>query len=138
VVTAAYWSASTEETVSATQETARSEEAEGAAMLPGLYGMGDAGQIYAQTRINEDGTYVDMDKEGTPVGGGTWEVRGDLTCFDPEGDGEEQQEKCWTREPADEDGSFITTRDDGSASYRVTPLEEPAAQEMATEETATR
>ncbi|QIQ85979.1 hypothetical protein [Erythrobacter sp.] len=93
-------------------------------MKPGLYGMGDAGQIYAKTRVNADGTYVDMDGEGTEVGGGTWEVRGELTCFDPEGDGENQQERCWTNEEPEEDGSFITTRDDGSRSYRVTPLDE--------------
>jgi hypothetical protein len=58
-----------------------------------------------------------------PVGGGTWEQRDGLMCFDPEGDSEDQQERCWTNSQPAEDGSFMSTRVDGEGSYKVTPLE---------------
>ncbi|MFL0356491.1 hypothetical protein ACI5KX_08405 [Erythrobacter sp. GH1-10] len=93
-------------------------------MQPGLYAVGDGTQVYSRTRLSEDGTYVDLDDAGEKVGNGTWEQRGELMCFDPEGDGEEAQERCWTNGEVDEDGSFTTTREDGSESYTVTPLEE--------------
>ncbi len=35
-----------------------------------------------------------------------------------------KSERCWTNEPAGEDGSFRTTRDDGSQSYVVNPISE--------------
>ena len=91
-------------------------------MQPGLYAVGDGTQIYTRTRLAPDGTYVDLDESGAQVGGGTWQQRGELMCFDPEGKADEQQERCWTNGAPDPDGSFMTTRDDHSESYRVTPL----------------
>ncbi|MEM9084664.1 MAG: hypothetical protein AAGB23_01925 [Pseudomonadota bacterium] len=92
-------------------------------MGPGLYAVGDETTIYSRTRLSVDGTYVDLDEAMEPVGGGTWEQRGEEMCFDPAGDGEDQQERCWTNSEPGEDGSFMSTRVDGEGSYRVTPLE---------------
>lgn len=104
-------------------EAVPSPEVAGFEAVPGTYGVGDETTIYVKTRLAEDGTYVDMDDSG-PVDGGTWRVDGAKMCFDPEGDGEDRQERCWTNGPLDADGSFLSTRDDGSQSYRVTPISE--------------
>lgn len=96
-------------------------------LQPGLYATGDGTQVYSRTRINADGTYVDLNDAMEPVGNGTWEQRGELLCFDPEGDGKDQQEMCWTNSEPQEDGSVISTSVDGSMSYTVTPIEEPEA-----------
>ena len=53
-----------------------------------------------------------------------WAHRGEEMCFDPDGDGEDQQERCWIQGEPSDDGSFTTTRVDGSESYMVTPLGE--------------
>ncbi len=98
-------------------------EVAGVAITPGLYAVGDETTEYGQSRLNADGTYVDM-ADGEEVGSGTWTSEGATMCMDPAGDGEGQEERCWTNSPPDEDGSFMTTRDDGSQSYRVTPITE--------------
>lgn len=103
------------------EETA--EATTGVTIAPGLYAVGDETTEYGRTRLNEDGTYVDLDGE-TEVGGGTWTASEGTMCFDPEGDGEDEQERCWTNAAPDADGSFTSTRDDGSQSYRVTPIGE--------------
>ena len=92
-------------------------------MGPGLYAVGDATTVYSRTRLNADGTYVDLNEAMDPVGGGTWVQRGEEMCFDPEGDEPEQQERCWTNSEPNADGSFMSTRVDGQGSYRVTSLE---------------
>lgn len=102
-------------------------EAPATGMQPGLYATGDGTQIYSRTRLNADGTYIDYNDAMEPVSGGTWEEREGLMCFDPEGDGEDQQEMCWTSSEPQEDGSVISTSVDGSVSYTVTRLEEPEA-----------
>ena len=114
----------------ATDEVAEEALAEAAVtgMQPGLYATGDGTQIYSRTRINADGTYVDLNDAMEPVANGTWEQREELLCFDPEGDGEDQQEMCWTSSEPQEDGSVISTSVDGSVSYTVTRLEEPEAE----------
>lgn len=99
------------------------EEAPGFQVTPGLYATGDGTTIYAQTRLSDDGTYVDL-AEGEVVGSGTWAADGATMCLDPEGDGEDQQERCWTNGPVKEDGSFTSTLEDGSQSYVVTPISE--------------
>lgn len=93
-----------------------------AVMQPGLYAVGDGTQVYSRTRLNEDGSYADLNDAGEQVGGGTWRQMGEEMCFDPEGDGEDQAERCWTQSEPSDDGSFTTTRTDGSESYTVTPL----------------
>lgn len=96
-----------------------------AQMGPGLYSVGDGTQIYSRTRLSEDGTYTDLNDAMESVGGGTWRIAGeDEICFDPEGDGDDQQERCWRNGPFEEDGSFFSNRVDGSERYKVTPLEE--------------
>ena len=72
--------------------------ASGAAMVPGLYEVGDETTVYGRTRLDEDGTYADLSGDET-VGGGTWRNDGTAICFDPEGDGEDQQERCWINGP---------------------------------------
>lgn len=109
-----------EETEAPAEEVA---EAAGMEITPGLYAVGDETTEYGQTRLNADGTYEDL-ADGEVVGTGAWATDGETMCFDPDGDGEEQQERCWTNGPADEDGSFISTRDDDSMTYRVTPIAE--------------
>jgi hypothetical protein len=95
-----------------------------AVMQPGLYAVGDGTQVYSRTRLNEDGSYVDLNDAGEQVGGGSWRQMGEEICFDPEGDGEDQGERCWTQSAPGDDGSFTTTRVDGSESYTVTPMAE--------------
>lgn len=93
-------------------------------MTPGLYAVGDGSQVYARTRLNEDGTYVDMNTEGVTVGGGDWSIKGEAICFEPDARGEAGAERCWLNDSPDPDGSFITTRVGSDESYRVTPLDE--------------
>ena len=93
-----------------------------ATIQPGLYSVGDDTTAYGTTRLNEDGTYIDYGDDREVVGGGTWRTTAELICFDPEGDGENELETCWTNEPAGDDGSFRTTTEDGEQSYIVTPI----------------
>jgi len=96
----------------------------GAAMGPGLYAVGDETTVYGRTRLADDGTFTDLDEMGETVHTGTWKSEGDTICLDPEGDGAEQQERCWRNDPPEKDGSFMSRRLDGDAAYRVTPLAE--------------
>ncbi|MBX7457463.1 hypothetical protein K3152_04315 [Qipengyuania sp. 1NDH17] len=89
-------------------------------MAPGTFDIVGEDVVYATSELREDGTYIDS-AEGQEVGRGTWTADGPNVCFDPEGDGDDQQERCWTNSPMAEDGSFVTTRDDGSESYTVRP-----------------
>lgn len=95
-----------------------------AQMGPGLYAVGDGTQIYSRTRLSEDGSYTDIDEAGEIVGGGAWRNEEEEICFDPEGDGADEGERCWRNDPPDTSGSFMTRRTDGAEEYRVTPLEE--------------
>ncbi|MBX7540577.1 hypothetical protein [Qipengyuania sphaerica] len=112
-----------------TQDNVGTEEAtvqapEFFSMGPGVYDItGGEGVVYATSELRADGTYIDSAGDQV-VGNGTWTADGPNVCFDPEGDGEDQQERCWTNSPLAEDGSFVTTRDDGSQSYTVTPRSE--------------
>lgn len=93
-------------------------------MGPGTYAIGSDETAYVTTEVKSDGTYADKDAEGTVVGQGTWRDERGKACFDPEGDGPEEQERCWINSELQEDGSFVTTMDDGSMSYTVRPLPE--------------
>ena len=93
-------------------------------MGPGLYAVGDETTVYARSRLAEDGTYTDLTAEGETVGGGTWSSEGEVICFEPEGDGEDQLERCWRNDQPGEDGSFMSRAMEGEAAYRVTPLDE--------------
>ncbi|WP_338445263.1 hypothetical protein V5F89_08690 [Pelagerythrobacter marensis] len=61
------------------------------------------------TRINADGTYVDL-MDGTETARGTWEVRDNRNCLTPEGGAE----LCWTDSPPAPDGSWTATAEDGT------------------------
>lgn len=104
------------------ENKARAPEATG--IQPGLYATGDGTQVYSRTQLNADGTYIDLNDAMGRVGGGTWEQRDELKCFDPEGDGENQQEMCWTTSEPNEDGSFVSTSVDGKTSYTISKIEE--------------
>lgn len=104
-------------------EAEPAEAAVAAAISPGLYAVGNEDTEYGRTQLNEDGTYIDM-ADNTVVGSGTWTADGATMCFDPAGDEEHQQVRCWINSPPGDDGSFITARDDDSETYRVTPIAE--------------
>ena len=104
-------------------DSAPSPEVAGFVAGPGTYAVGDDTTVYVKTQLDEDGTYVDMD-DTEPVDGGTWRVDGAMMCFDPEGDAADRKERCWINGPQQADSSFMSTRDDGSQSYRVTPISE--------------
>lgn len=93
-------------------------------MVPGLYAVGDGTQVYAQTRLGEDGNYTDFDADGNAVGNGKWSNEGEAICFDPDAPGEAGEKRCWLNDAPDDDGSFITRRVGAEESYRVTPLDE--------------
>ncbi len=93
----------------------------GVSMTPGVYDVGDETTAYGRTEIKADGTYTDF-TGGEAVGGGSWTSAGERVCFDPEGDEDHQRQRCWINSEADEAGRFLTTREDGSESYFVTPV----------------
>lgn len=86
--------------------------------IPGLYATGDGTTEYSRTRLNADGTYVDFGDDG-PTGEGTWYSKANEMCFDPKGEAENQQERCWTNGPVDENGRFRSTRTDNGQSYFI-------------------
>ncbi len=115
----------TEVSGEAAEAPARAETAEGPGfvMVPGLYAIGSNGTIYAKTKLDADGTYVDYNPQNVRVGSGTWDVDGASFCFNPRGeDGEAREKRCWDNDAASADGSFTTTLSDGSESYEITPL----------------
>jgi hypothetical protein len=93
-------------------------------MVPGFYAIKSEDTVYSRTRLAEDGSYTDYDAGDNAVGGGSWTSDGATICFDPAGDGENQQESCWINDAPGEDGSFVTRLVDGDVSYVVTPLGE--------------
>lgn len=93
-------------------------------MVPGLYAIESDAVVYSRTRLNEDGSYTDFDGGNNVVGGGQWSSDGAQICFDPAGDGENEQESCWINEAPGADGSFVTRLVDGDTSYLVRPLDE--------------
>lgn len=93
-------------------------------MVPGFYAIESADRIYSRTRLHEDGSYTDYDGGNNAVGGGQWSSEGAQICFDPAGDGENEQESCWINEAPGEDGSFVTRLVGGEMSYVVRPLGE--------------
>lgn len=57
------------------------------------------------TRIDADGSYADMNPDGTENATGSWTGADGQTCFTPT-DG---TEACWTNGPMGEDGSWTAT-----------------------------
>jgi hypothetical protein len=82
--------------------------------IPGTYDVTRPDGSKLVATLNPDGTY--QRDFGDKVEKGTWEARGNQTCFDPEGDA---AESCNTRGPASADGSFDSTDPQGGVSKVV-------------------
>jgi len=87
------------------------------------------GSFSGRTTMNEDGTYTDVDGDGTETSG-TWRVADGQTCFT--GSEEGSEEVCWDDGEPGEDGSFSSTSPDGVV-VNVTPVSEEAEAEAETE-----
>lgn len=95
----------------------------GFVMAPGKYVVESSdGELYSETELRSDGTYSRLDTEGKKIASGTWSDRRGKACFDPQGDGPKEQERCWTNSALAKDGTFTTTGVDGTDSYTVRPL----------------
>lgn len=62
---------------------------------------------------NADGTYVATMADGSEAAG-TFTMAGREYCYDPAGDGEGLEEVCLAFADAAEDGSWVSTRPDGT------------------------
>ena len=85
---------------------------------PGKYEYTD-GDYTGPYETRADGTYTASGPEGDVTG--TYTQDGDQTCFDPEGDGENLGEECWTRSAAADDGSFtaVSATDGRTVTVRI-------------------
>jgi len=77
----------------------------------GAYEVTAADGTVTTTTLNADGTYADVDGEGTTVAEGTWAVADGKTCFTPTTEGVTPM--CYTESPPAADGSFTATPDEG-------------------------
>ena len=77
--------------------------------LPGTYEVTMKDGSKGQTTLSADGSYVDKNPNGTETKG-TWNVAGDKTCFDPEGD---EGPTCYSESETAADGTFTATPDKG-------------------------
>lgn len=91
----------------------------------GTYDVKDADGAMGTTTINADGSYVDLDAEGTETRG-AYARRDGKDCFDPAGD---DPEMCWTVTEPGADGSFTATSPDGTT-VTVTPHAGSTAETM--------
>ena len=103
------------ETEAAPAEAAATAEADSASFV-GDYNVKLADGKMGKTRINEDGTYVEMGPDGKEVKG-KFALKDGKECFDADGD---EAEVCWTSTAPAADGSFTSTGPDG-ATVTVTP-----------------
>ena len=78
---------------------------------PGAYEATAADGTVTTTMLNADGTYTDVDAEGTTVAAGTWAVTDGKTCFTPTTEGVDAM--CYTETAPAADGSFTATPDEG-------------------------
>jgi len=77
----------------------------------GAYEATAADGTVTTTTLNADGTYSDVDAEGTTVAEGTWAVTDGKTCFTPTTEGVTPM--CYTETAPAADGSFTATPDEG-------------------------
>ena len=77
----------------------------------GAYEATAADGTVTTTTLNADGTYPDVDAEGTTVAEGTWAVTDGKTCFTPTTEGVTPM--CYTESAPAADGSFTATPDEG-------------------------
>jgi len=104
------------DTSNETAAPAASNSATAAAMTtangsgPGTYEVTNKDGTKAQSILNADGSYSDVDASGKVTAKGTWNVTDGKTCFDPEGD---KGPDCFTETTVGSDGSFTATSDKG-------------------------
>lgn len=92
--------------------------------VPGTYTVTNAdGSIVLWTNL-DDGTYSSQ-VEGAEPTTGTYTMVGRNYCFDPAGD--EEGETCLAFSDANEDGSWVSTRPDGTQATVVRNAAEDAA-----------
>ena len=77
----------------------------------GAYEATAADGTVTTTTLNADGTYTDVDAEGTTVAEGTWAVTDGKTCFTPTTEGVTPM--CYTESAPAADGSVTATPDEG-------------------------
>ena len=77
----------------------------------GAYEATAADGTVTTTTLNADGTYTDVDAEGTTVAEGTWAVTDGKTCFTPTTEGVTPM--CYTESAPAADGTFTATPDEG-------------------------
>lgn len=77
------------------------------------YGDGDVREF----TMNEDGTWAGTTSKGEPVSGTYEDVEG-KTCFSADGD--DSDPTCWSDSEPNEDGTFVSTNDEG-VTVMVTP-----------------
>ena len=97
----------------------------------GAYEATAADGTVTTTTLNADGTYTDVDAEGTTVAEGTWAVTDGKTCFTPTTEGVDPM--CYTESTPAADGSFTATPDEGDP-VTVRPAAAAASAEPAAEE----
>ena len=105
----------TAETEAAPAEAAATTEADSTS-LAGDYDVKMADGKMGKTRINEDGTFVDIGPDGKEMKG-KFALKDGKECFDADGD---EPELCWTSAKPGADGSFTSTNDKGET-VTVTP-----------------
>lgn len=116
------------------EETTAPEPMAEAGVTPGVYDAFDADGPAGTTTINADGTYIDVDADGTERRG-TYVRRSGQDCFDPDGD---EAEVCWTVGAPAADGSFTATSPEGMEltirprAAETAPAAEPVADAPAT------
>ena len=100
-------------------ETTAAAAPEAVAPGPGIYQVKYADGSMGEVTLNADNTYTAKDGKGVETTG-TFAMKDGKSCFDAAGD---VPEMCWKESPANADGTFSSTSDDGTV-VTVTP---PAA-----------
>ncbi len=100
------------------------EPADKQPMGPGLYDIGSGPGALARIDISPDGGFTNLGADGAVVDQGTWTSKGNVICFDLEGDGAGRDERCWRNGTPGEDGTFLSRRVDGPEHYLVIPVDE--------------
>lgn len=106
------------------EEAAAQVEAPAMATLAaGMYEVTLPDGSTGRTQINADGTYADINEDGSEGTKGAWTQGDGQTCFTPT-DGEQA---CWTDSPVAADGSWTATGPQGETVTIKPMAAEPAA-----------
>ena len=113
------------------EETAAASATSANGSAAGVYEATAPDGTVTTTTLNADGTYTDVDAEGTTLAEGTWAVTEGKTCFTPTTEGVDPM--CYTESTPAADGSFTATPDEGDP-VTVRPAAAAASAEPAAEE----